>query len=322
MQPVVQVTTYPFGVSDPAPVDMLREAGFEVRLSPHGRKHASHETAALLGDVDYLIAGTEGLDAAVLARGLPRLRMVAKNGVGLDGLDIDYCRANGVAVAYTPEAPARSVVEQVFGVLISLSRRFVEAHEGLRQGEWRRLTGVLWQGKTLGILGCGRIGKQVAEVARAFGMRILAHDIREDRDWARAQGVHYVDLATLLRESLAVSVHLPLDASTRHLLDAERLALMRTDAYLINTCRGPVLDEAALEQALRAGRLAGAAIDVYAQEPYTGPLRELPNVFLTCHQGSCTVDGRFAMEMGSAENVLRYHRGEALDPERVVWQPE
>ena len=321
-KPVVQITTYPYGVSDPAPVRALEDAGFEVRLSPHGRKHTSAETAALLGDVDVLIAGTETLDAEVLARGLPRLRHVAKNGVGLDGVDIDFCREQGIAVSYTPEAPARSVVEQVFGVLISLSRRFVEAHEGLRSGEWRRLTGPLWDGKTLGILGCGRIGRQVAEIARAFRMEVIAHDLVEDQAWADRVGVRYVDLDTVFAEPLGLTVHLPLDDSTRGIVSRERLARMRADAYLINTCRGPVVDEDALYAALKARRIAGAAIDVYAKEPYTGPLRELPNVFLTAHQGSCSHDGRFQMEMGSATNAIRYHRGEALEPGNVVFLPQ
>ncbi|MHC5068328.1 MAG: phosphoglycerate dehydrogenase [Planctomycetota bacterium] len=321
-KPVVQVTTYPFGISDPAPVNALIDAGFDVRLSPHGRKHTASETAALLGDVDYLIAGTEPLGAEVLRQGLPRLKMVAKNGVGLDGLDIDFCAAHDIAVGYTPDAPARSVVEQVFGVLISLSRRFVVAHEAMRRGDWQRLTGPLWDGKTLGIVGCGRIGKQVAEVAQAFRMRVLAHDIVEDHAWAQRTGVRYVDLDTCLADSLAVTLHLPLTEATRLMIGERELALMGNDAYLLNTCRGPVLDEDALYTALRDQKLAGAAIDVFQHEPYTGPLRDLDNVFLTAHQGSCSIDGRFQMEMGSAENVIAYHRGQALDPARVVSLPD
>lgn len=316
-----QVTTYPFGISDPAPLRLLEQAHCELRLSPHGRKHRAEETGALLGDIDVLIAGTEPLNADNLGRGLPRLRLVSKVGVGLDGLDIDWCRAQGIAMTYTPEAPARSVVEQVFGQLISLSRRFIEAHEGLRQGQWRRLTGPLWEGRTLGIVGVGRIGKQVAELARAFRMRVLGHDIVEDHTWAKDVGLHYVDLPTLLRESHAVTLHLPLDDSTRHMIDAAALAGMRTDAYLLNTCRGPVLDETALVEALHANRLAGAAIDVFAQEPYDGPLCDCPRVFLTAHQGSCTIEGRYAMEVGAAENAIAFLRGEPIPPGNIVWLP-
>jgi D-3-phosphoglycerate dehydrogenase / 2-oxoglutarate reductase len=321
MKLVAQVTSYPYGISTRDPVTYLEKAGFEVRLSPYERKHTPQETADLLGDVDVLLAGTEPLPAAVLARGLPRLKHVARVGVGLDGLDVAFCAANDIAVTYTPDAPARSVVEQVFGLLFSLSRRLVEAHEGLRIGKWQRFTGILWKGKTFGILGCGRIGKQVAELARAFGMDVIAHDIALDTAWAQRIGVTYVGLDELLRRSLAITIHLPYTDATENIMSRERLRRMQRGSYLMNTCRGEVLDEQALYDCLADGHLAGAALDVYHQEPYTGPLTTLPNVFLCCHQGSCTHDGRYAMEMGAAENTVAYQRQEPITSERIVWLP-
>ncbi len=318
---VAQASSFPYGISSTDPLSVLEAGGFAVRLSPHRRKHTPAETAALLGDVDVLLAGTEPLDAQALSAGLPRLKHVARVGVGLDGLDVDFCMRSGIAVTYTPDAPARSVVEQVFGLLFSLSRRLVEAHEGLRVGKWQRFTGVLWQGKTLGILGCGRIGRQVAVLARAFGMDVIAHDIVEDPAWAAQHGVKYVSLNELLTRSLAVTVHLPYTRATANILSRERLGLMRPDAYLLNTCRGEVLDEQALYEQLRSDRLAGAALDVYHHEPYCGPLIELPNVFLCCHQGSCSHDGRYAMEMQSAENAVAFAHGRTILPERIVWLP-
>lgn len=321
MSLVAQVTSYPYGLSSPDPVRLLEAAGFTVRLSPHRRKHSPGETAALLGDVDVLLAGTEPLPEPVIAAGGARLRHIARVGVGLDGLDLDACMRRGVAVTYTPEAPARSVVEEVFGLLFTLSRRLVEAHEAMRRGEWRRLTGPLWRGRTLGVLGCGRIGKQVAEIARAFGIVVLAHDLREDAEWAARHGVVYVGLEELLGRAQAVTVHLPYTQRTGDMLSAERLALMRPDAYLINTSRGEIIDEAALASMLASGRLAGAALDVYREEPYRGPLAALPNVMLCCHQGSCSFEGRYAMEMQSAENAIAFARGESVPSERVVWLP-
>lgn len=321
VRPVAQVSSFPYGISSRDPLDLLERAGFEVRLSPYRRKHTPQETAAQLADAEVLLAGTEPLPAWVIDAAGPRLRHIARVGVGLDGLDVSACIRRGIAVTYTPDAPARSVVEQVFGLLISLSRRLVESHEGLRKGIWQRHTGILWQGKTLGILGCGRIGRQVAVIARAFGMQVIAHDLVEDHAWAAAHGVRYVDLDTLLAESLAITVHLPYTKRTANLLSAERLGRMRRGAYLLNTSRGEVLDEAALEALLRSGHLAGAALDVYHHEPYTGTLRELPNVFLTCHQGSCSHDGRYAMEMQSAENAVAFLRSEPIRPDRIVWLP-
>lgn len=321
MTVIAQITSYPYGISSHDPLDLLEKAGITYRLSPHRRKHTPAETAALLGDADILLAGTEPLPAEVLRQGLPRLKHVARVGVGLDGLDVDFCRANGIAVTYTPDAPARSVVEQVFGLLISLGRRFIEAHEGMRRGEWNRLTGVLWDGKTLGILGCGRIGKQVAEIARAFRMRVLAHDIVEDRAWAAQHAVEYVSREDLFRRSLGVTIHLPLDHSTEDMVGESLLRLLPKGGFLLNTCRGEVLDEDALFRCLRDGHLGGAALDVYRQEPYRGPLAQLPNVILCCHQGSCSHDGRYAMEMGSAGNAVAFLRGESIAAERIVWLP-
>lgn len=318
---VAQMSSYPYGVSSQDPLQLLEQAGFEVRLSPHRRKHTPAETAALLGDVDVLLAGTEPLPGWVIEAGGKRLKHVARVGVGLDGLDVTACMRLGVAVTYTPDAPARSVVEEVFGLLFSLSRRLVESHEGLRTGLWQRHTGVLWLGKTFGILGCGRIGKQVAVLARAFGMQVLAHDLVEDRAWAAQHGVEYVSLDELLRRSLAVTVHLPYTRRTENMLSREKIALLGPQSYLMNTSRGEVLDEQALYEALRDKRLAGAALDVYHHEPYTGPLTSLPNVFLCCHQGSCSFDGRYQMEIQSAQNAVAFARGETILPERIVWLP-
>jgi len=318
---VAQASSYPYGISSSDPLKLLEAAGFEVRLSPHQRKHTPEETAALLGDVDVLLAGTEPLPDWVIARGGPRLRHVARVGVGLDGLDVTACIRQGVAVTYTPEAPARSVVEQVFGLLISLSRRFVEAHEGLRQGRWNRHVGPLWQGRTLGIVGCGRIGRQVAVIARAFGMRVVAHDIREDHAWAASNDVIYLPLAELMRTSDAVTVHLAYTRSTENLLSRAMLELLKPTAYVLNTCRGEVLDEPALVELLTSKRIAGAALDVYHHEPYRGPLTALPNVLLCCHQGSCSFEGRYAMEMQSAENAVAFAQGTTIVDERIVWLP-
>ncbi len=319
--PNAQVSSFPYGLSTRDPLDVLDRGGITYQLSPHRRKHSPAETAALLGDVEILLAGTEPLPAEVIAAGLPKLKHIARVGVGLDGLDVGFCMKHGIAVTYTPDAPARSVVEQVFGLLISLSRRFIESHEGMRQGKWNRLTGILWQGKTLGILGCGRIGRQVAVIARAFGMNVIAHDIVEDHAWAAQHQVRYVSLEQLLEQSLAVTVHLPYTRRTENILSRERLQLMRKGAYLLNTCRGEVLDEAALYDLLASNHLGGAALDVYHHEPYNGPLNTLSNVFLCCHQGSCSHDGRYQMEVQSAENAVAFARGTPILPERIVWLP-
>jgi D-3-phosphoglycerate dehydrogenase len=318
---IAQMSSWPYGISSTDPTDLLQTNGFAVRLSPYARKHTPQETADLLGDVDVLLAGTEPLPRWALKAGLPRLKHVARVGVGLDGLDWRFCREHDIAVTFTPDAPARSVVEQVFGLLISVGRRLIEGHEALRVGQWKRHTGILWTGKTLGILGCGRIGKQVAVIAKAFGMEVLAHDIREDHAWAAATGVRYVSLDELLERSLGLTIHLPYTRSTTLIMNRARLSAMRKGAVVLNTCRGEVLDEEALYDLLKSGHLAGAGLDVFHKEPYTGPLATLPNVFLCCHQGSCSYDGRYQMEMESAQNAVDFALGRPIHPERIVWLP-
>jgi D-3-phosphoglycerate dehydrogenase / 2-oxoglutarate reductase len=318
---IAQMSSWPYGISSRDPLTLLETNGFTVRLSPHARKHTPQETADLLGDVDVLLAGTEPLPGWALAKGLPRLKHVARVGVGLDGLDWRFCRDNNIAVTFTPDAPARSVVEQVFALLIGVSRRFVEGHEAVRAGKWNRLAGVLWQGKTLGILGCGRIGKQVAVVAKAFGMNVIAHDIREDHAWAAAHGVRYVSLDELIEQSLGITIHLPYTRSTHLIMNRERLQRMRKGSFVVNTCRGEVLDEDGLLAVLQSGHLGGAALDVFHHEPYRGPLAQVPNVFLTCHQGSVSHDGRYQMEMQSAQNAVDFAYGKAIAPDRIVWLP-
>ena len=321
MSLIAQMSSWPYGISSRDPLDLLERNGFTVRLSPHARKHTPRETADLLGDVDVLLAGTEPLPDWALKAGLPRLKHVARVGVGLDGLDVKFCMENGIAITYTPDAPARSVVEQVFALLIGVSRRLVEGHEALRVGKWQRHTGVLWQGKTLGILGCGRIGRQVAVIAKAFGMEVIANDLREDHAWAAANGVRYVSLDELVARSLAITVHLPYTTQTGNILNRDRLGAMRKGAFVINTCRGEVLDETALYDLLKSGHLGGAGLDVFHVEPYKGPLATLPNVFLNCHQGSCSHDGRYQMEVQSAENAVAFAQGHPILPDRQVWLP-
>jgi D-3-phosphoglycerate dehydrogenase len=318
---IAQMSSWPYGLSSRDPLDLLEANGFAFRLSPYARKHTPKETADLLGDVDVLLAGTEPLPDWALKAGLPRLKHVARVGVGLDGLDWRFCMENGIAVTFTPDAPARSVVEQVFALLIGVSRRLVEGHEALKRGEWKRHTGVLWQGKTLGILGCGRIGKQVAVVAKAFGMEVIAHDIREDHAWAKAVGVEYVTLDELCRRSLGITIHLPYTKGTANIMNRERLAAMPKGGFVLNTCRGEVLDEGALYDLLKSGHLGGAGLDVYHQEPYKGPLVTLPNVFLCCHQGSCSHDGRYQMEVQSAQNAVNFAHGRPISDDRIVWLP-
>ena len=305
----VLIAAVPFGEADPGCLDLLRGAGVDCVRNPHGRRLTETELIALVPGVDAVIAGTEPITRAVIgaARGL---RLISRVGVGLDSVDLAAARDRGVAVAYTPEAPADAVAELTLGLTLSLLRGVHRADAAIRRGEWTRLPGRRLGAVTVGVIGVGRIGRRVVRLLSAFGARVLANDLapvplREPVEW--------VDKAALFRAADVVTLHVPLTPSTRGLVGAAQLAAMPPGALLVNTCRGGVVDEAALARALRAGRPAGAAVDVFVDEPYRGELVGLDNCLITAHMGSMAVDCRRRMERGAARNVVAFLRGEPLD---------
>ncbi len=315
----VAIATHPFGAVDGAPLRLLREAGAELTPNPHGRKLRPDELVDLLVETraQAVIASTERYDAATLDRA-PDLRLIARTGIGLDNVDLDAARARGVAVSWTPEAPSDSAAELTVGLLLGLARHIGAADRLVRAGRWERKVGVLLRTRTIGLLGLGRIGGRVARLLRPFGCRLLATDI-DPAVAARAAdlGVTLVPFAELLPAVDALSVHVPLTPTTRGVIDAAALSRLRPGALLVNTSRGEVLDEPALLQALEAGHLGGAALDVFCDEPYHGPLAARDDVLLTCHMGSCSDEGRRAMELGAARAVAAWIGGQPV-PDRVV----
>jgi D-3-phosphoglycerate dehydrogenase len=215
--------------------------------------------------------------------GADRLAIVARSGVGYDSVDVDACTRAGVVVTITPDGVRRPVASSVVAYLLALSLRMLDKDHLTRQGRWAEKTsynGVGLTGRTLGVIGMGNIGREIVDLSRPLGLRYLAFDPLLSSAQAAAAGVELVDLETLLRTADFVSVNCPLNAETYHLLDAQRLSLMRSSAYLINTARGPIVDQAALTAALAERRLAGAALDVFEQEPIDpdDPLLHLDNV--------------------------------------------
>ena len=304
----VLITAVPFGEIDPGCLDLLREAGVECIRNPHGRRLTEPELVSLVADVDGVIAGTEPITRAVMQAGR-RLRLISRVGAGLDSVDLPAARDHGVAVAYTPEAPADAVAELAIGLALSLLRGVHRAHAAIRGGVWTRLPGRRLGAVTAGVIGVGRIGSRVVRLLSAFGARVLANDLRPA---ALAEAVEWVDKPTLFREADVVTLHVPLTPSTRGLVGPGQLAAMRPGAVLVNTSRGGVVDEAALAHALRTGRLAGAAIDTFVEEPYRGELVEVETCLMTAHMGSMAADCRLRMEQGAARNVVAFLRGEPL----------
>jgi glyoxylate reductase len=285
-------------------------------------------------DADAIAAGAAGcagiltlvrdrVDAALMER-LPGLRAIANYGVGYDNIDVAEATRRGIIVTNTPDVLTAATADLAMALLLACTRRLGEGERLVRSGRpwaWNphMLLGLELDGATLGIVGMGRIGLAVAARAQAFGMRLL-HTSRSDHPDADALGSRRVDLDELLRTSDVVSVHVALGPETRHLIDAAALKTMKHDAYLVNTARGPVVDEAALARALREGWIAGAGLDVYEREPAVEPgLLELDNVVLLPHLGSATTKARSAMSRVAATNLVAALRGErppnALNPE-------
>ena len=259
---------------------------------------------------------TQRVDAEVLGAGKD-LRVVANVAVGFDNIDVKAATARGIAVTNTPGVLDETTADFTWALLLGVARRVVEGDQLARSGQWKgwdlmQLLGTDVHGKTLGIVGLGRIGQRVARRARGFGMRVLYCDAaRAAAEVERELGVEWAEKERLLREADFVSLHVPLLPETRHWMGAAEFELMKPRAYLINASRGPVVDEAALVEALERKKIAGAALDVFEQEPKIHPkLLKLPNVLLAPHIASASVETRTRMALLAAENVAVVLRGQ------------
>lgn len=289
----------------------LREAGLDIDVreadDPCPRRELLSRVRGAAAAVTLL---TDRVDDEFLDAAGPGLRIVANYAVGYDNVDVEACSRRRVAVSNTPDVLTGATADHAFALLLAVARRLREGHALAASGTWRgwqpmQLLGRDVEGTTLGILGMGRIGGAVARRARGFDMRVLYHNRHRDPKREEALGARYVQLDELLAESDVVSLHAPLNDQTRHLIDAAALARMKPTAILVNTSRGPLVDEAALVEALTAGRPWGAGLDVFEQEPAVHPgLRELPNVVLAPHTGSATERARTGMARLCAEAVV------------------
>ena len=296
-------------------MDALR-AGCDLVENTEERDLSQAELIAAIGDVDGLLCLlTNRIDAEVLDAA-PRLKVVSNYAVGFNNVDVAAATERGIPVCNTPEVLTETTADFAWTLLMAVARRVVEGDRYVREGRFTTwepllLLGGDIHGKALGIVGAGRIGMAVARRARGFGMHILYSDVHEPpAEVARGLQLERVELDDLLRRSDFVSVHAPYMPATHHLIGAPQLALMRPTAYLINTARGPLVDEAALVETLRSGRIAGAGLDVFEDEPRLAPgLADLPNVVLAPHIASASLETRTRMGLVAAENLLAVLRG-------------
>jgi phosphoglycerate dehydrogenase-like enzyme len=265
------------------------------KFNDTNRVLAGDELAAFLRGYPMAITGLDVLTDEIF-RAVPELRVVSKYGVGLDMIDLDAARRHGVSVRWTPGVNRQAVAELTIALMLNRCRSVVPQALALSEGRWRQVRGRQLSSAVVGVLGCGAVGQTVARLCRAFGSTVLAHDIRVYEEFYRDTGVMPVDFEALLSQSDIVTIHLPLDSTTVGLINARALRQMKRSALLVNTARGPIVDEAALAAALVEGRLAGAAADVFTIEPPAGsPLVELTNFVGTPHIGGGTVEAGLAM---------------------------
>ena len=255
-------------------------------------------------------AGVEPITARVLQQA-EGLKVISRCGVGVENVDLNAARSLGIAVTNTPNAPTQAVAELTIGLIFNLLRRISFLDRELRKGNWIKETGSLMRGKKVGIIGLGHIGKRVAEMLLALGAKVAGTDIQADYKWIQTNQVPLVSLEELLQQSEILCLHVSHTVSNKHLIGKKEIEAMPKGAYLINTSRGEVVDHDALYSMLNNGHLSGAALDVFDQEPYTGPLTRLDNVILTPHIGSYAREARVEMEIQAAENLIEGLRKQA-----------
>jgi D-3-phosphoglycerate dehydrogenase len=296
------ISTSSFDVEGNSSLNHLVNSGMHIVRNSYKRKLTEDEAIELLGeDTIGMIAGIEPLTERVFSSA-KNLKVVSRCGAGLDSVELAAAKLHGISVFNTPEAPAQAVAELTMGLMLAALRRICQIDRLLRANEWPRMQGQLFAAQTVGIIGLGHIGKRVARLSQAFDARVIAHDPHID---PTSHGVESVSLEELFAEANVISLHVPYTTDTHHLLDAKSFARMKPGSIIINAARGGLIDETALDEALISGHLGMAALDVFEQEPYHGPLTKNDRMILTSHIGSLAKESRKCMELEAAENLLK-----------------
>lgn len=309
MMKKILVTPRSFAKYSKKPIEKLRNAGFEIIGNDSGEIFTEERMEKAIADADAVIVGVDPLPASILAKA-PRLKVVSKYGVGLDNVDLDYCKEHGIEVAITRGANSNAVADFAFALLLAVARRMGEIDRACRAGDWKKRVALDIWGKKIGILGLGAIGKGVALRAKGFNMEIYGYDVYKDEAFIKENDIRFTSVEEIFDECDFVSVHLPLVEGTRHLIDREMLKRAKNTLVIVNTARGGIIDEDALYEALRDGAIYGAGLDVFEREPASeSPLIGLDNVIVGSHCSASSVGATDMMSMMAVDNVLRVFEG-------------
>jgi len=311
----VLITSVPFGEIDNLPIEILKSAGADFTINPLNKKLTEDELMDLIGEYQIVIAGTEPYSKKVLKKA-SKLKMIARLGIGLDGVDLNEAKKRGIKVSYTPDAPAPSIAELTIGFIITLLRSAHQSNIEMHKGKWQRHLGRTIDETSIGFIGIGRIGAKVIGMLKAFGNpKLLVNDISPNYELTKTYNLEWVDKEQIYREADLISLHVPLTSETQNMISRKQLLMMKSDASLINTCRGGIINEDDLYDVMKSGHLNGAAIDVFKNEPYSGKLLELDKCLLTPHMGSMSSKCRSLMEIESTKEAVRFIKGEPLKGE-------
>lgn len=301
----VLITPRSFGKSDPSLFERMEALGWDLVRNPFGTILNETQLIELIADCDGMIAGVDPISADVL-RAAPRLKAIARYGVGTDNVDLDYCREHQIAVSRTVGANTEAVADYTFALILAVARKVVPIDQQCRNGNWQKVISGDVYGKTLGLIGLGAIGRAVARRAEGFSMKIIAYDVQWDTQWADEHHIERVSLETLYQQSDFISLHVPLLPDTRMMIGEKELAMCRPGAVLINTARGGLIDETALLAALQSGHLSGAGLDAFEEEPPKNPLWfSLPQVVLGSHTAASTELAAREMGRMALDNLIR-----------------
>lgn len=297
----IVISTTSFSKYDSSPLDLCRKYGYKIIFNPYRRKLKSVELVELAKEAVGLIAGTEPITENVLLK-LPSLKVISRCGAGIDNVDLEAARRLGIKVYNTPDTTTIAVAELSIGLILAILRKISLMDREMHSGLWKKRMGALLSGKQVGIIGFGRIGRKVAEMLKTMGANVFYTDpIVTEKEAGMFPRVEFKEL---LKKSDIVNLHLSYSKKSYRLFGQSEFALMKQGAFLINCSRGSIVDENALYLALKDGKLAGAAMDVFEQEPYKGPLKELDNIILTPHIGSYAKEARIEIEMQAVRNLL------------------
>lgn len=291
--------------------DLLRQAGHELRVQNPVKPFTEKELCELIPGVDALIAGLDEITGTVIQTGAPTLKVIARNGVGINNIDFGAARKHGVKITVTPGTNSIAVCELAFAFLMGLSRKIHLMDSQIRNGQWLRVPGSELFGKTIGILGTGAIGTELAKRCAAFGMKILAYDLAPKKELVDQWQVQYVDLEQIYQQADYLSLHLPSSDQTKGMINAGVFARMKKGACLVNTARGDLINEDDLLEALQNGQLGGAALDAFVQEPFEDQrFWGLSNLLMTPHTGAYTAEAVERTLITAAQEVLRVLAGQ------------